>query len=74
MFGLSARQKKKGGFSMRLSVLDIKFDSHTQSNPVVFLELRQRFQKLKMFNACLNKGHKISLVFQQTKKKEGGLV
>jgi len=25
---------------MRLSVLDIKFDSHTQSNPVVFLELR----------------------------------
>ena len=39
MFGLSARLKK-GGFSMRLSVLDIKFDSHTQSNPVVFLELR----------------------------------
>ena len=40
MFGLSARLKKKRGFSMRLSVLDIKFDSHTQSNPVVFLELR----------------------------------
>ena len=32
---------------MRLSVLDIKFDSHTQSNPVVFSRTKVVFLETK---------------------------